>query len=335
MTETNASPAPAAASPEAGGAPNDAAIQSGETFEARLHAVQEALRGGVALPEAADEAAPVAPPSEASPAASDDAAARAQARRERLAAMAARERQHVDQRARLAAADRLERELAAERQRAAELEKRANTYIDPSKLDAATFFQLAEQSKVEPAQLGEWLRNAMANPERVAVSSARKAIDPELEAIRRENAEIKNELQSYITAQRRAEERAEEARMEQAFVQAVTPDVAPTAHVFLAKFGPEEFLKVARSAGRTLPEGAGQQALIDTIEEHLEQFASAFLPAQPVSKAPASPSPVRAAAKANTTVSNAMAQQRASVVDEDDFADLSYDERLARLKRIA
>lgn len=249
--------------------------------------------------------------------------------------MAAKERQHVDSRARLAEADRLQRELAVERQRAAELEKRATTYIDPSKLDAATFFQLAEQSKVPPAQLGEWLREAMANPERVAASSARKALDPELEAIRRENAEMRAELQTYIKQQSDARAQAEEAHYEHQLVSSIQPDVAPHAHTFLAKFGPEEFLKVARSAGRTLSEGAGAQALIDTIEEHLEQFASAFLPAQPVSKAPASPSQVRAAAKANTTVSNAMAQQRASVVDEDDFADLSYDERLARLKRIA
>lgn len=333
MTETNASPSPASpASPEAGG---DAAIQAGETFESRLHAVQEALRGGASLPETADEASPVAPPSDASPAVSDDAAARAQARKERLAALAAKERQHVDSRARLAEADRLQRELAAERQRAAELEKRATTYVDPTKLDEATFFSLAEKANIAPAKLGEWLREAMANPERVAASSARKAIDPELEAIRRENAEMRGQLQSFIKAQADAQAQAEEAHYERQLVSSIQPGVAPHAHTFLAKFGPEEFLKVARSAGRTLPEGVGAQALIDTIEEHLEQFASAFVPAQPVSKAPASPSPVRAAAKANTTVSNAMAQQRASVVDEDDFADLSYDERLARLKRIA
>lgn len=299
-----------------------------DTFESRLADVQAELRSS--SPESAGEAGADAPPSEpASPAVSDDAAARAEARRARLAELAARERRNVDISTRLAERDKLARELEQERARAAELEKRTTAYVDPSKLDEASFFSLAERANIAPSKLGEWLRDAMANPERVATASARKAIDPELEAIRRENAELKSEFQAYLAKQEQREKQAEEQQAEQHILGAVQSDVAPITHAFLTQYGREEFLKVARSAGRTLPEGAGSQALIDTIEEHLEKLAPLFLPSTPTAPTPHRP----AAAKAPTTVSNAMARERASVVDESSFDDLPYEERLSRIKR--
>jgi hypothetical protein len=306
----------------------------GDTFEQRLAALHTELRA--ASPEAAGEAADGSPqpPAEASPVASDDAAQRAEARRARLAELAARERRNVDISTKLAERDRLARELEQERQTRAQLEARTKELIDISKLDEASFFDLAQRANVPPQKLGEWLRDAMTNPERLASTVAKKALDPELEAIRRENAEMREQLQSFISAQRQAEAEAQERAVEQQFLGSIQAESAPHAHTFLSKFGPEEFLKIARSAGRTLPPGAGAQALIDTIEEHLESFASAFGASPQTQSNGLAPTPHRpAAAKAPNTLSNAMARERASVVDESSFDDLPYEERLARIKR--
>ncbi len=110
---------------------------------------------------------------------------------------------------------------------------------------------------------------------------------------------------------------------------------APFSARFLHNFGVNEFSKLAQSAAASVPPGAGWQAVLDTIEENLSSMAQIYaLQNGSAQQRPQASPPNRAAAKAPTTVSNSLAQERASVVDEQaDWGSLPFEERSARLFR--
>ena len=133
--------------------------------------------------------------------------------------------------------------------------------------------------------------------------------------------------------QRAAYQEAQAVHQFTAYTQSNAAD-APYASAFLREFGPDEFATVARSAAQSVPPNAGWQAVLDVIEDNLSGMAKIYA-ANPaaIQQRPQAPSKqVPAAAKAPTTVSNSLAQERASVVDEDtNWGSLSFEERSAKV----
>jgi murein DD-endopeptidase MepM/ murein hydrolase activator NlpD len=278
------------------------------------------------------EGAPVAPEpaAEAAPALPDlDEKARERAeRRAKLAQAQASERERVDAMTAIRERDQLRRQLEEERER----NKAYASHIDPSKLTKDQFFALAEKNpELTPHELGEWLRERMANPEAAAAKAARSALDPELAALRRQNEELAQQIQTFLQSQQQAAHDAAERAAEAEFTSFVqqAADTAPVASLFLARHGEAEFLKIARSAARNVPEHAGPQAVLDEIEEMLGQLVSPYLQPnqQKQARVPSSVVPV-----AQGGVTNTLAQQRSSVVDEDvELSKLPLAERAARV----
>jgi hypothetical protein len=329
MTESAAAIAPTAATEAPG---------SGVTV---VPSLEERSAAAFGLSESAGDAgAPSDSPADAaSPAvlAEPDAAAKARAdRRAALDELKAKERQKVDAMAAIRERDELRKQLNEERERA----KAYATHVDPSKLTKDQFFALAEKNpELTPQELGEWLRERMANPEAAAANAAKRAVDPEIaqlkQLVEQQQAAINSFMQSQQTAQEQAVER-------QAFEQfnAFTLENAATSPYsarFLERHGPEQFYRLVRSAAQAVPEHAGPQAILDEIEENLTQLGSIYqaAPAAAPQRRQANLSPTnQAAAKAPTHVTNTLAQQRSSVVDEDtDWAALTFEERSARLFR--
>ncbi len=278
----------------------------------------------------------------ASPAASTAAAVSgepdplAKARAERRAALEKlkdEERRRVD----WLATERERDRLAAEN---AELKSKSEAYakyVDPTKITKEQFFQLAQQNPdITPKDLGEWLREQMANPELAAQQAAKAHVDPKIAALEKRLADQQAVIDQFMQKQEAASAEAVERAAAQEFF-AFTSENAATSPVsarFLQEYGPDEYYKVACSAVRNLPKGAGPQAILDEIEEKLGSLQKLYAPVQSTQQRPSTPQPQNAAAQAPTHVSNSLAQQRSSVVDEDaDWASLPFEERSARLFR--
>lgn len=325
-------------------APQQQAPNTPATFEQRM----AAAIADVAPPETAADPAgttqspPAAPPGSA--AAPVDAATKAREERAaRLAALQDKGRAAVDAKARQTEADRIAREAEAAKQRVAELEARQAQLVDIAKLDEASFYELAKRANVNPQKLGEWIRESIANPERLAEHAATRAMDPKLSALEQKLQQQEQVIQQFLAQQAQQEQRTQEHAEQQRFFGFVSSskEQAPLAHALLEKSGPEEFWKIADVAAKGLPPGAGASALLDAIEHFLDgdgrayaqTLATIFGLAPAPSNAPAV-TPKSAAAKATTnTVSNAVAQERASVVQEEELWKLPYEERLARAMR--
>lgn len=265
-------------------------------------------------------------------------------RRARLAQLQAKDRQRVDLKQKQAAAEKLQRELEAATRRATDAETKASTALDRALLkNPAQLLGLMEAEGVSATEVAKAIQEAITNPEKQAHASALKAahatIDPKLSALEKRVAEQDAQIATFLAAQQSQQTSAQDAQNLQQFKELVgkSAEHAPMAAKLLAH-DPDEFMAIADMAGSRIPEGSGAEALLDKIEDLLDgdsralvkKYASlyGFVEADP-SKASAPP-PQRAAAKANT-VSNSLAAQRASVVDEDDFASLDLDERARRL----
>jgi hypothetical protein len=301
-----------------------------DAFDARVDALlaesraEEAAKPPLGLLDETPEAAPVA-----APAPTDADTARAE-RRARLAKLQSEERQQVDSRREYAERDQMARQLAEAQARAKSLEESSAGRIDPSQLDEAKFFELAHQLNISPQKLGEFLTAQFNDPARAAVDRATQALDPRISAAEKRAADAEARVNEYIAEQQRRESQAQESQLRAQFVSSISPQTAPKAAAFLGSFGQAEFLKIADAAANSLPAGAGAQDLIDEIEEGLGRLASAFGTTTPPSSKHALPHVPTAAAKA-ITVSNSHAQDRATVVDDDDFASLPVEERAKRL----
>lgn len=229
---------------------------------------------------------------------------------------------------------------AAAQQRAAE--RRAASMVDVSGLDEAAFFALAEQKGIDPNKLGTWIRDALTNPEKRAEAAALQAqkstYDPKLAALEARIAEQQARIDAFTAEQEKGRAAQEEERQTKAFLGFVAQSTerAPMA-ARLLQTDPEEFIQMASIAAESVA-GMGPEALLDAVEELLDgptravaqKYAALYgITSQPT--APSQPT-TRGAAQPNT-VSNSLAQQRVSLVDEDDFAKLPIEERAARLIR--
>lgn len=318
--------APQQAAPAAPAAPTETRT----TLEERTSNVLQELRGDAPKP---------AEPSKGDDALSPGKAARAA----RLAALREKDRERVDHKQRQAEQDKLTRRAADLERRATDAEAQAAKRVDVDELDEGAFLALAEKKGITGPKLAEWIRKAVDNPEQIAAAAALKATtstyDPKFAALEQKLAEQQKTIDSYITAQQQQQISASDEQNVQHFTSFVTEskETAPLASRLL-EHDRDEFLAMADVAGHNVPEGAGPEALLDAIEDLLDgsarsvytKYAPLFgAPASAPSTASASPPP-RAAAKANT-ISNSLAASRTSVVEEEDFASLSLDERAARL----
>ena len=287
--------------------------------------------------ESADESPDSPPAAAGSPADSagavDTAAAERAARRAKYEEFAAAERQRVDAQARHREADDLRKRLDEAERRA----EAAKNYVDPSKLDEAAFFEMASKLNVTPQKLGTWLQQRMTDPDIAAAQSVSRVVDPKLTAMEQRLADQQKTIDGFLAAQQAQQQQAEERHYVEQF-HAFTRENAPTspyASRFLEVHGPDEYAKIATAAAQRVPAGAGAQAILDEVEERLTQLASIYAPQNGApQQRPASLPQITAAAKAPTTVSNTLAQTRASVVDEDqEWSSLPFEERSARLFR--
>ncbi len=318
-----AAPAPAEHTAETA-----AAEATKTTLEERTSNVLAELRGDKPAPAAAE----VIP----------DAAAD---RRARLDALKLKDRERVDHKQRQAHADKLQRQAADLERRATEAEASASRRVDFDSLDESAFLALAEKKGITGNKVAEWIRKAVESPEQIAAAAALKAtqaaMDPKIAALEATVARQAKQLEDFLTAQQEQQTTARERDQIQQFTSFVegSADRAPVATKLLAK-APKEFYAMADFAGSTLPEGAGQDALLDAIEELLDgdqgaravvdQYAELYgYTKTPHSTGKAHPPP-RAAAPA-PTISNSLAAARTSVVEEDDYASLDLDERARRL----
>lgn len=324
---TNPQAAPAAT--ESGVAP------SGLSYEERASAIfgtdAEAREANGQL----DASVGAAAGATAVPTAEPDALAQARAaRRAALAQVKEQERKQVDSKTAVKERDELRKKLATLEDQT----KAYSTYIDPSKLTKDQFFALAEKNpELSPKELGEWLRERMANPEEAARRAATSAVDPKLQALEKKIADQDEAIQRFMNDQQSQRQHAEDmqaAHELHAFVQE-NAALAPLTARYVAAKGIQGLYEAALSVAQRLPEGAGPQAVLDELEESLiagqRDYASIY-GNQPTQRQPAPPLPYQAAAKAPMHVSNTLAQQRSSVVDEQaDFARLPYAERASRV----
>lgn len=307
-------------------------------YESSFEARSAAVFGNDASSEPAGEpnGAPPAPSPDAptaSPADSGDADAQRAARRQALAELQARERASVDAKQRQKGDEELRAALAAAEKRAEEAERMAAQRIDVETLTEDQFFEHARKARVSPQRLGEWLREQAQNPELVAAREATKVIDPKISALEKRVAEQQELIDSFLKNQESARVAAEEEHLFSSFSSFTTESAttSPRAAAFLREFGPAEYRKIVNSAVARVPEGAGAQAVLDEIEENLSALARIYAAPAAAAK-PSIPQPNSGAAKPMTTVSNTLAQTRASVVDEEaEWASLPFEERSARL----
>lgn len=284
---------------------------------------------------AADPASPLAP-ADGSAADSGEAAKRAERRKE-LDAVLSKERERVDYQAKLRAAEQAQQRAEAAERRAAELESQLTGRVDPTTLDAPGFFALAKRMQVTPAELGKWLRDQEANPELIAQHVAQKTIDPKVSALEKRLAD-QDAIIARITGDLQQEKQVAQAMERGSAMLHFTERAAaqaPHSSAFLKSFGPEEFLKLANSASPTVPSGPGwEQHVLDSVEDMLTHLGKIY--GQPQAAAPqqrqAPTPPHPGAAKPMSTVSNTLAQGRASVVSDDtDWAALPFEERARRV----
>ncbi len=333
----NPSASPAASPTQTSGT----GVSTGEpatSYEASFEERSAAIFGNdeASSSKAADEPAAAAPspapstPADSPVASEDEAAA---ARRERLAKLQAQEAASVDAKNRTKADNELRQRLAAAEKRADEAERMAAQRIDLTNLTEAQFFEHAARAKVTPQRLGEWLREQTQNPELAASRAVETALQPKLTEIEKRLAEKEARLDAFLAEQANAASAREESEAFQQFATYTASNAvtSPRAAAFMREFGPEEYRKVATSVAASLPPNAGPQALLDSLEENFAKLARVYAPSGAAAK-PSIPQHTPGAAKPMTTVSNTLAQTRASVVNEDtEWASLPFEERSARV----
>ncbi len=271
---------------------------------------------------------------------------RAAERQQRLAALSTKTREQVDRKAQQAASEKMARDYAAAQARAEEAEKVAAGRVDVSKLDAASFLGLAERQGIKPDDLIRFISESMTSPGKVAEAAAlqatKTAYDPKLAALESKLAAQDARIAAYEQAQQAHAEEQQAQHAQQSFLHLVSQSSAraPIAARLLAS-DPQDFLDMANIAAARVP-GMGAEALLDAVEELLDgagrknaqKIAALYglttTPSQP--SAPVQPTTTRGAAKPNT-VSNSLAQGRTALVDDQDFARLTIEERAAILKR--
>ena len=278
------------------------------------------------------EPAAAAPPTPSTP---DQQAAERKARRDAaLAELKAKTRAGVDAKADRHRSQELERQLQQERQARAGL-------VDPRQLTPLQILELGQLAGHTPAAIAEALKQAKENPEYAATNAARKAVDPELAELRQRNSALESKVETFLQQQEHARvAQAEEAAHTQiASFASANAATSPYAASFLKAYGPDQFRKIVE---HVLPDvvGGGEQGVLDAVEDLLverHKQIGAWNPTAAAAPQRSQANPPRlsgTATQAPTHVTNSLAQQRSSVVDEEAALEaMPYEERSAFLFR--
>lgn len=314
------------------------------SFNERFHmlktAALEERKGADAEPEAAVEAeaseAPEAGEAPA-PALTDDeeaklaevrAARRAQLEQLMAAERAADAKRRARQRPEPPKEAPQTQDLAKLQARLQELEALEQAFADP-----ATLLAIARQKGADPMKFGEALRESVSNPEFFIEQKVKSALSEYEKKIQEIEQKYNEKFEALQRQQRQAAAVAAEQEAAQELISFTKESarVAPLSHAFLDRHGEQQYVTLALNVAQALPPGCG----LDKVHEAIEQTLEAMQLASP-SPAPSigKNKPTRPPADKGKTVSNALASQRVTVVEDDeDWADLPYNERLERLKR--
>lgn len=254
-------------------------------------------------------------------------AKRIEENRAKLASFKEAERRRVDEHTLKQENERLRAQLAAG--------TKPDNRIDPSTLNEEQFFSLAEQLKIPGEKLRDWLK---LNAERPELATIRKEVDPKITTLEEQNRKLQERLDALEGNLSSAERQAEESKAANEMFAFTRTNAAtsPLAARFLDEHGSDEFYTLAISASANVPPGSGPQAILDEIEDRLTQLGRIYSPkaGSPQRQLANQTRPNPAAAKAPTHVTNTLASQRSSVVDEETaWAQLPFEERSARLFR--
>lgn len=234
-----------------------------------------------------------------------------------------RKQEAAQLRKRAEVAERLEAENAELRQKAAFADTVRARITDKSE-----FFKLAKDAGVTPQELASWLQSAEDDPIGAMTAQARKAIDPELAALKAENAEIKR----YIAEQRAEREAAAAAQNDaaaaQEFVSIVDSRPDSVLARFAAKYGNEKLIGLADAAARSgevAPGPGALAALADLLEDRLSELSGigATVSTKPQIRAPRTPS------QATRNINSRLTSERTSVSTvENDLDNMSVEDRI-------
>lgn len=324
ITTTQQAPAaaPAEAPEELGGSVEE---RADALFGPNIIEEDEGAEGAEGAPAVA--AAPDAPKTE------EQLAADRKARRDAdLAALKAKTREGVDAKTARSEVETLRRQIEQERQARAGL-------VDPRGLTPLQILELGQLAGHAPDSMVEALKAAKDNPE----FAVRKVVDPEIQQLRQQLHQERQQREQFENQYRAAQERAEEDRVHQEMVTFASENAptAPYSASFLKAFGAGKFrsaIEHVLEQGRVV--GSNQQAVLDAVEDFLieehrttQQGLSAWTPtaaAAPQRTQANHPRSLGTATQAPTHVTNQLAQQRSSVVDEEAaLQDLPYAERSA------
>jgi hypothetical protein len=314
--------APTQQAPEAGapGAPEEL----GGSVEERANALfgPDVIDDGSDEGDETSEAAPAAPDA---PKTEEQLIAERKARRAAdLEALKAKTREGVDAKSARSEVEQLRRQIEQERQARAGL-------VDPRGLTPLQILELGQMAGHDPQQMAEALKAARDNPE----YAVRKVVDPEIQRLHQQLAQERAQRERFEQQYHSAQEQAAEQHAQQQMVTFASENAATSPYTasFLKAYGPEEFATVI---AHVLPNvaGTGPQAVLDEVEDFLlsrHKSLSAWTPtaaAAPQRTSANQPRSLGAATQAPTHVTNQLAQQRSSVVDEDAaLQDMPYEER--------
>lgn len=264
----------------------------------------------------------------------DDANAKARAERRaqrqaQLAELNAKTRAKVDSAA-------AQREAETLRERIAEYERRQAQLVDPTQLDPLGIIQLGQRAGHDPKAIAAAIQQAMGSPELAAAHAAKQAVDPVVAKLQNDLSAALRRIDEFETRQTTAAQQAAEQQAAAQFQTFAAQNAAtsPLAARFLAQHGPEEFHALTLGAASALTPNAGPQALLDEIEDRLTELGRLYANPAPAGqqRTPANSPRIGTAAQAPTHVTNTLAQQRTSVVDEAAaLENMSLEERAALL----
>lgn len=334
MTEALAAPVAApAAAPAAPAAP-----AARPSIEQRASALKASLETSPGPAEPAAETSEVAEASVgdsgASPSAADsagsgdDAAAKARAERlARIEQVRAKERAKDERRQESKRAKAEAGEVEKLRARLAEVEPLEQVFSSEEAL-----LEMAEKRGMSAEKLVAWMRQRLTDPQAVAAQKAKSEADK----VREEMAALKRQLEEEKAAAQKEAEAAkahsESIQRAQTFVQQVATSTAhPLTSAFLKKHGPQGLVAFANHfLTPLLPEHYEISEMHDHFEQFLDEVGVNLAPTAPAATSPSTKN--SGAAKPVTTLSNAMASERATAVEEIPLHKLSRDERARRLK---
>lgn len=327
MTEATAAVAPA--TPAAAPAPAER-----PSIDARASALKASLAAEPAEPAAETSKAADASvgdsgasPSAADSAGSDDASARAAERMARIEAMRAKGRAQDEERQRRKAQKQEAGEVEKLRARLAEVEPLEQVFASEESL-----LEMAEKRGMTAEKLVAWMRQRLTDPAAVAKHQAKSEADKvreEMAALRKQLDDERAKAQEQL-----AQERAQIAAVQRAatFVQNVNAsEKHPLSAAFLKKHGEKGLIAFANHfVTPLLPEHYELSDLHDHLEQFLDEVqAPRDIPATGASQTSTKQS---GAEKPITTLGNAIASARSTVVEEVPLSKLSRDERARRLK---